>query len=136
MKTKILYPLMVAGLFLSATPSYAADASHNKLINSLESRIKALEAINRTNKKVPVWSDKIAFAGLIELEAGYLKDYTDISSSDLVIATVQLGIQATINENISSEIVFLYEEDDTYIILHAIRLISLLSYNHSSFVYL
>lgn len=51
--------------------------------------------------------------GAIEVEAIYLNDYTDTSSSDLAVATVELSIDSTINKIVSSHILLLHEDGDT-----------------------
>jgi len=51
--------------------------------------------------------------GAIEIEAGFSNDYNDENSSDIAVATVELSINSTINEKISSHIVLLHEEDET-----------------------
>lgn len=53
--------------------------------------------------------------GLVEVEYGYSEDFTDgvTNSSDIVLATVELGVAAAVNDNVDLEVVLLYEEDDT-----------------------
>lgn len=56
--------------------------------------------------------------GVVEVEYGMTKDNisnpgTSINSSDIVLATVELAIEATVNDNVGVEIVLLHEEDDT-----------------------
>jgi len=55
----------------------------------------------------------ITVSGVVELEASYAKDYADESSSDLVVATVAVALDAQINDMMSASISLLYEEDDT-----------------------
>jgi|GEM_PF-120669 len=59
--------------------------------------------------------ERVEISGLIEVE-GYASsrgsgDHRD--SSDITLATVELGIDAQINEWVSGHLLFLYEEDDT-----------------------
>ena len=56
-------------------------------------------------------SENITLSGVIEVEAGYAKNGED--SSDIVVATVEVGIDAQIAKHVSGHILFLYEEDDT-----------------------
>lgn len=51
--------------------------------------------------------------GAIEIEAGFLNDYAGESSSDIAVATVELIIDSTINEKITTHILLLHEEDET-----------------------
>ena len=51
-------------------------------------------------------------SGLLEAEMGFVSD-DDGSSSDIVLATFELGIDAEISEWFSGHVVLLHEEDDT-----------------------
>lgn len=53
-------------------------------------------------------SDRIRFGGLLEVEA-----YVDGNSSDITLATVELAVDAEINERVRAHVLFLWEEDDT-----------------------
>ena len=65
------------------------------------------------------WFENIALNGAVEVEAGFEKfDYNDPAardenSSDIVVATVQVGIDIEIAKHVSGHILFLYEEDYT-----------------------
>jgi hypothetical protein len=65
------------------------------------------------------WADKITLSGVIEAEAGY-EDYdyddpgeNDEDSSDITLATVELGVDVDIVKHIKGHVLFLWEEDDT-----------------------
>jgi len=64
------------------------------------------------------WLDRISIAGLIEVEAGY-EDIdsddpdADGDSSDLTLATVELGIDVDFIKHVSGRVLLLWEEDDT-----------------------
>ena len=65
------------------------------------------------------WADKITLSGLIEAEACY-EDYDydnpatdDEDSSDITLATVELGIDVDIIKHVKGHVLFLWEEDDT-----------------------
>lgn len=74
-----------------------------------EERIEKLESKNDAFE----WLDKVTFSGLIEVEASYNDPDSGSSDSDIVVATVELGIEAEITDNIAANILFLYEEDET-----------------------
>ena len=77
----------------------------------LEQRITELESkIASTNES---WYDTLSFSGLIEIQADYTNPDSGDSSSDLVVATAALGIEAILTENLSMTLALLYEEDDT-----------------------
>lgn len=61
--------------------------------------------------------DGVGFSGLIEVEAGAAREKDTAGdktySSDVVLATVELGFDAQINEHFGGNLVLLWEEDDT-----------------------
>jgi len=65
------------------------------------------------------WADKITLSGLIEAEAYYENyDYDDPAiddddSSDITLATVELGVDVDIIKHVKGHVLFLWEEDDT-----------------------
>ena len=93
---------------------------------SLEQRIAALES--KTTGKGELWYDNLNFNGLVEVEAGYSSPDAGDSSSDLVVATVALGAEAALTENLSIAVALLYEEDDTDLEVD----IATISYTHIS----
>ncbi|RZB37164.1 MAG: hypothetical protein SRB2_01433 [Desulfobacteraceae bacterium Eth-SRB2] len=65
------------------------------------------------------WADKITLSGVIEAEA-YYEDYdyddpaeNDEDSSDITLATVELGVDVDIIKHVKGHVLFLWEEDDT-----------------------
>ena len=65
----------------------------------------------------PAWSetklsDKVTLSGAVEVEIGVLNEEA-ADSSDIALATAEIVIGAAINENVSAEVVLLFEEDDT-----------------------
>lgn len=55
----------------------------------------------------------LEFSGAVEVEASSSEDYAGASSNDIAVATVAMGVDAVLNERVSSHLAFLYEEDDT-----------------------
>ena len=55
----------------------------------------------------------IEISGAIEIEAGFSSDFNDTDSSDITLATVELGIDAKINDRVSGHLLLLHEDDDT-----------------------
>jgi hypothetical protein len=64
------------------------------------------------------WTDRITISGVVEAEAGFSStDYNDsatddVDESDIVLATVELGIDAEVYKHVSGHILLLYEEDE------------------------
>ena len=92
-----------------------------------EGQLGLPERIRRIEKKLEQkqegllakWADKITLSGLIEAEA-YYEDYdyddsgkNDEDSSDITLATVELGVDVDIIKHVKGHLLFLWEEDDT-----------------------
>ena len=109
-------------LFVSTLLSPLAIADGH---TSLEQRVEALESKTAGNSEL--WYDTLTFSGLIEVEASYSDPDEGDSTSDLVVATAELGVEATLTENLSAALVLLHEEDDTDLEVD----VATLSYAHS-----
>ena len=59
------------------------------------------------------WFNNIEISGLTEVEVGYNDPDEGDSTSDIVLATQELGVAAEVTDWVSAEAVFLFEEDDT-----------------------
>jgi len=87
----------------------------------LPERIRRIEEELQQKKEgvLGKWADKITLSGVIEAEAGY-EDYDyddpgedDEDSSDIALATVELGVDVDIVKHVKGHVLFLWEEDDT-----------------------
>ncbi len=58
-------------------------------------------------------SDRISLSGTVEVEAGFSEDYDGVDTSDVTLATVELGMDATVADWATAHILLLWEEDDT-----------------------
>jgi hypothetical protein len=96
-------------LTLSLGANSFAIADEATEIALLNDRIEKLEA----KKEASQWLDNVTLSGAVEVEASYTDPDSGSSESDIVVATVELGVAAAITDNIETNIVFLYEEDDT-----------------------
>ena len=63
----------------------------------------------------PVMAEpKVEISGAVEVEINSGKDHAaQIKGSDIALATVEIGIDAQINDKVSAHIVMLHEDDDT-----------------------
>ena len=59
------------------------------------------------------WFNNIEIGGVAEVEASYSDPDEGESSSDIVLATMELAVAAQVNEWVSAESTLLFEEDDT-----------------------
>lgn len=112
---------LVAMLIVWPMTIFAAHPGDgNPEIENLKRRIETLEA-ERAEAPLPEKSplslgslaDKIAVHGLIELEAMYNKPEGGDESSDLALATVELGLDIQATEYLSGHILLLWEEGET-----------------------
>ena len=132
MKQKILYTALL-GALVSQT-AWAGDATDQRL-NQMEQRLQLLEQrlqqqqqmLNAKDQQIAQlqqtkstasgsgdnWFEKIEIGGVIEVEATHSDPENGDATNDIAVATVELGIVAPINDWVESEIVLLYEEDDT-----------------------
>ena len=114
MKQIIVLVLSVCmGLIVTGSPVFAEELSNYELtrkINELEQKVGIRDFSGQ-------WMDRISISGLLEVEGVYEdqdnRDGTGEDSSDLNLATVELGIDAEFNDYVSGHVVFLWEEDDT-----------------------
>ncbi len=107
-KTLLAKALILASV--GGSPFALADQAQE--IQSLKDRLEKLEA-KKESTEGSSWADRVTISGLIEVEASYEDPDSGSSSSDLVVATAELGIEAAVTEEISTNVVLLHEEDDT-----------------------
>ena len=117
MRKVIILALCLVSIGIGMITPAAADAASNA---ELEERIKKIEAQveSKSSGGWPEWTDRITISGVIEAEAGFVNnDYADpgtadTDESDIVLATVELGVDAQIHKHVSGHILFLFEEDE------------------------
>ncbi|MEA3466345.1 MAG: LbtU family siderophore porin [Thermodesulfobacteriota bacterium] len=101
--------------------AFARDLSNYELLE----RITKLEdqLAEQSDKSAPEpllgsWAERITLSGLIEAEVGYEKiDFDDPSqddedSSDITLATVELGVDVAITKYVSGSVLLLWEEGE------------------------
>lgn len=137
MKRILLLFCLALILIISTTPQASAESSLQEELQQLKQRIEELEKMVETGKiereeaketssqlkeKVEEgilgkWVDKIELSGCVEVEASYSdkdrKAGSDSEDSDIVLATVELGVDVDVNNYVRGHILFLWEEDDT-----------------------
>ncbi|MFW6052906.1 MAG: LbtU family siderophore porin, partial [Desulfosalsimonas sp.] len=102
------------------TAGWSATTTAEELSNSeLTRKLRELEQNQDNSRGSPVWMDRLEVSGLLEAEAGYESiDYNDPAeededASDVALATMELGVDAVVNDYVSGHVLFLWEEDDT-----------------------
>ena len=82
-------------------------------VRALKKQLKEREGMFDKIGDLKILSDRLSFSGLIEVEANVGDNFDGDSESDIVLATVELAIDAQINEWVNGHILLLWEEDDT-----------------------
>ncbi len=82
------------------------------LEQKIESQQNAIAQGNAAPSAGNEWTKNVTISGVVEVEAGYGKDYANEKTSDLNTATAELGIEAKINDYTSASVVLLWEEDE------------------------
>lgn len=57
------------------------------------------------------WSDRLSLSGVVEVTGSASKDYSDVGTSDISLATAELSIEGAITELVTASITLLYEDD-------------------------
>ena len=99
----------IVSVSLMAWSAYAEEVT----TETLNARLEKLE-----EKMDRDWLDRIHISGLIEAEASHTDtDFSDPAvasedESDIVLATVELGVEAEVNKHVQGHILFLFEEGE------------------------
>lgn len=112
--------LTLAASLTVLSPSLLANPAEiealKKQVQTLTARLQHLENSNQQRSGVLIaqkGSEAVSFFGVVEVEASYNDHDIDGSSSDLAVATVELGVAAQLGNGYSAAVTILYEEDDT-----------------------
>jgi hypothetical protein len=104
-----------------ADKQFSGKKNATERLENAEQRIQYLEqrmqdqnkTIASKQTKGDNWSDALSFSGAIEVETGLSDPENAKSTSDTTVATVELAAEAAISDQLSANIVLLYEEDDS-----------------------
>lgn len=102
-------------LSLFVLPAVALDIDTKGEIENLRKRIEKLEGRKAKPGEafvIEALGRKLTFWGSIELEAYFREGGGGDSTSNITLATAQLGVALEITDNIGGHIVFLHEEED------------------------
>ena len=104
--------------FVPAIPARAGEIEDlNKKVEELEkSHAELYHSLKE--KKTPGHatgiSDMLSIGGLVEIEGAYVDSELDkVTEADMVLATVELAIDADLSESVKGHILLLFEEGDT-----------------------
>jgi hypothetical protein len=113
--------VLVVGFGLMASSVCARELSNYELlerITALESQLGGVSVAVEQNSSLESWANRITLSGVIEVEVGYENiDYDDPTkndedSSDITLATVELGVDVAITDHVSGSVLLLFEEGE------------------------
>lgn len=125
---KLFLCLLAVSLALPFPAACGAGEGHEHIggVKGLSERVKKLEEAMEHKDVLGEWANRITLSGTIEVEASYENMDVDDSSmddedsSDLELATAELGIDAEIVKHVSAHVLFLYEDDEDVVVDEAI----------------
>jgi hypothetical protein len=101
-------------------PAWALHEKSSEMrIEELSKRMELLEKETKEEPSLDHWLNKLSISGLIEAEAGYEKLDPAAAgepceeSSDIVLSTFELGLDADFTDHVGGHVLILWEEDDT-----------------------
>ena len=80
-----------------------------KQIHQLEGQVSTLTPVEQNSG----WFNKVKISGVVEIEAGHVAPFEGSDESDIVLATVELAMDVSVNDWAGVQIVVLHEDDDT-----------------------
>ena len=105
----------------SSAESKTEEEEHYHSVKGLAQRVKRIEN-EMKGGILGDWAKKITLSGVVEVEAGY-EDFnfedpeeTDTSSSEISLATVELGVDVDIVKHVKGHVLFLYEDDEDVVV--------------------
>lgn len=111
--------LFIAAIMILSPLCHAAWAEHpdsQTEIANLKKRIEQLEKHDVNHPQQPFsminGQSSLSITGLVEIEGSYEKTAGSDDSSDLILATVELGIEATLNEHVHAHVLLLWEDGE------------------------
>jgi hypothetical protein len=100
------------------------ETTLDERLSGMEQRIKYLEQRVRDQEQAMQTNEEggIAIGALIEVEASQHDPYAGDSSSDIALATAEIGLSCQFNDSVSGEITLLYEGETTDVDVAAITI--------------
>ena len=89
------------------------EKAYTRIAELEKTQLHLAELTNTGNaeSKPNAWNDRVTISGLVEVEAFKAHDGSD-NTSDITLATVELGIDVQINKQIGAHVLLLHEEGE------------------------
>jgi hypothetical protein len=120
-KTRMLEEKLSKGQTVEEGEAGALHEESSVGVKGLADRVRRIEDEMKSGL-LGRWSDKITLGGVIEVEAGYedldFKDPSepDTTTTDIDLATVELGVDVDIVKHVKGHVLFLYEDDEDVVV--------------------
>jgi len=111
----ILISLFFVNLWIGTHMAFSEMSNYEleQEVQKLKEQLRKTAGDEGGESLVKAISDKVTFSGVVEVEVGFEKGFDDEDSSDIALATVELGIEAELADWAVANVVLLWEEDDT-----------------------
>ncbi len=89
------------------------EKAYTRIAELEKTQVHLAELANtdKAESKSNAWNDRITISGLVEVEAFKAHDGSD-NTSDITLATVELGVDVQINKQIGAHVLLLHEEGE------------------------
>ncbi|MCG8427907.1 MAG: LbtU family siderophore porin [Chromatiales bacterium] len=87
-------------------------AAQDEVIRDKDRQIAELKETGGSGGTGGGWWQGVEMSGLVEVEASHTSPFEGDDESDLVVATVELGVEAQVNDWMSANLLLLWEEDE------------------------
>lgn len=86
----------------------------DKVIQEKDRQLQTLsQKPGMTEEEKSAWFQKVKLSGAVELEASHTDPFVGNATSDFVVATAEIGVEAQVHDWVEAQITLLHEEDDT-----------------------
>jgi len=111
----ILVSIFLIDVLAGTTPVFCEMSNYEleQEVKKLKEQIKKTAGDEGGESLVKAITDRVTFSGVVEVEVGFEKGFDDEDSSDIALATVELGIEAEVTDWAVANVALLWEEDDT-----------------------
>lgn len=114
-KYTFFYLFCITAILLPRIAWSQEESSFDERLKNLEKKQAEIYHTLEEKKRAGLMgkiTEKLAIGGLIEVEADFTDTDGSPEKSDIVLATMELGLDAEVNEKVTGHLLFLYEEDE------------------------
>ena len=101
----VFFITMLSGI--NAVFSEMSNYELEQEVKKLKEQLQETSSDEGGESLVKAITDRVTFSGLVEVEVGFEKGFDDEDSSDITLATVELGIEAELADWVVANVVLL-----------------------------